>query len=1040
MLVVETVLSKIVMSRFASPSLNSFSSFHSMDEKVVLSPERSNGFRDGNIPHYASPKSKQPPSSSSVTSTTSLSTPSISTKSSIAKSTMSNSINSSARRKPNPPKKELNQTQSLSSSTSLSNSLASSLSETINESHLSLLQKQSIRWLNLSTTLWTSIVMDAERIVEKAGLRDFIQVMSWRTHGKITAAEFTALYDEWIGRNIPADVRMLKSRKVYNIGLSGIREILVDANVNENDLDLFVGMLVHETNRHFLNTPINYLTRAYNNRNGSRKDKRKIISTNNLEVCTKKWIDLSEELFFCLDTPGYGELRYDEVFFFASCLTIGLQGWKNESELESDLSLGVLSAITLQLMRDAGATITLSAHRHEVVDISRGGVGENEIKSDIVKSYYKNDLTLNPNQGSEYFNHNLCALSLPMFKLYLMNKGIGDSSLSALVVHIKTCIERMARLTVINAEDMYSSSKPLENQRNIGSPRLWQHSVCIALGYEPSAYERYSMVDSTSSLQQHPTALLVLLSDAERLIPGYLRAVESQLDRRRRPVGRPSCLSPYNELHETAHKLWAYFRTWGQTYKYRGIGNDASASIALYGIDGIADIQLDPVYNLIINALLEYKNLQLRLCAALYDMTVAHYSIGTSSNGYVDPINIVCASLLPDGEAMICALGLDETQPLEDESSHLDSPIKSFYLKVDPSVDRNSHMGNSNHDSNTVKALDTFNPAEIQWTSIFDLKAMTAAAATEATATAAADSAGSNTDDRQSLNARKGTKLPRANTKNSNNSSRSSSSGNNVSVAEKHIIQLMLTTNDPAERDALIEKLRQFSSSNDPVADSTGNRYGRSTQSSRSKSPVRSKISASVSTAGNDNVIDDRTSGNAYNNNVSGSARKPTTPPSISKQNQPTLAAERPTVTAASSSAAAITAAGPKSIADLLAQGQDAGKYAQTLREILRTMTSDDSKVQLKSIEMIIKLGENIVNNEIEKKNASPDRRSVSPTAKQTQQQQQQPQYQRNRSQENSIRGSNILASKTKAVNVPGMTPASALKARKKVLVFGHPI
>lgn len=53
------------------------------------------------------------------------------------------------------------------------------------------------------------------------------------------------------------------------------------------------------------------------------------------------------------------------------------------------------------------------------------------------------------------------------------------------------------------------------------------------------------------------------------------------------------------------------------------------------------------------------------------------------------------------------------------------------------------------------------------------------------------------------------------------------------------------------------------------------------------------------------------------------------------------------------------------SIIDLLGQDKGASKYTDTLREILRQMpTSDDSKVQLKSLQQVLKLGYNIAQKE----------------------------------------------------------------------------
>jgi hypothetical protein len=55
-----------------------------------------------------------------------------------------------------------------------------------------------------------------------------------------------------------------------------------------------------------------------------------------------------------------------------------------------------------------------------------------------------------------------------------------------------------------------------------------------------------------------------------------------------------------------------------------------------------------------------------------------------------------------------------------------------------------------------------------------------------------------------------------------------------------------------------------------------------------------------------------------------------------------------------------------------LQQGHSPGKYAQMLREILRKMSKDDSHVRLRSLEQVIKLGENIVEESEEKRKKSP--------------------------------------------------------------------
>jgi len=54
----------------------------------------------------------------------------------------------------------------------------------------------------------------------------------------------------------------------------------------------------------------------------------------------------------------------------------------------------------------------------------------------------------------------------------------------------------------------------------------------------------------------------------------------------------------------------------------------------------------------------------------------------------------------------------------------------------------------------------------------------------------------------------------------------------------------------------------------------------------------------------------------------------------------------------------------PSSIKELLEKGQSAGRYAQTLRHILRKMDTDNSRVQVKSLEQVLLLGQQIAHSE----------------------------------------------------------------------------
>ncbi len=863
---------------------------------------------------------------------------------------------------------------------------------TFNNGHSVALQKQSLRWLNLSTTLWTLIIMDAERIADYNSTRDFVQVMNWRSHGKINSNEFSALYNEWIGKNLPLGKDKIDPNKKKNtIGLLSMRQILLDLNISESDLDLFVGMIIHETNVNFLNTPISYLMKQ----NGL-KHSSLLKPSSNLDVCTKRWIDLCEELFFCLDTPGYGELRYDEMFFFAGCLTIGLQGWTNEAEIENDISLGVLCATTLQMMTDAGATINITSKRHEILDLQRG-IGESEMKRDTLKNTAnKNNTIITPSYIHAYYNHNLFAVSLPMFKLFLMQKGINDSQLAALVVHVKSVIERMARITYTHAEDLYSSSKPLENRNNIGSPRLWQQAVCIALGYDPLLYEKYLKVETGETIVQHPPALLILLSDCERLIPGILRAIETPFDMfhlnennnnnnsdvynsinyKRKSVsgtGKNQRLSPFDEFHETAHRLWASFRVWGSPYTYRGIESEENGvvSMASLGIDGIAEIQTDPIYQLIIHSLIIYKNLQLKLCAAFYDLTISHYFTGDNSNEH-DPIasvsQLVCASVIPIAESMMIKLGIEDgvvgnnasiAEVQIQKPKQVQAPINAPALML--------HLQNGKTEElNSLTPLgSSFNKDAIsnaQWSSLYDVRD-----ANSPSKNGVVESLNKHLL-RPSVISRSVTgdismQLKPFETNVSGAESSATLSSNEVESQknEVELLHLLVSTTNPVERDNLIAKLREYRSN--LVATNDISSFESSSESKDNNITVKTtRVDISVGTDADDirgsPVVDASVQTAKISNATSTSSSN-----SQTVRNKSAVSAVTQTPNGKVTSTPANI---PRSIAELLEQGQDAGKYAQTLREILRAMSYDDSKVQLKSLEKVLELGERIVLNERE--------------------------------------------------------------------------
>ncbi len=57
---------------------------------------------------------------------------------------------------------------------------------------------QSPRWCHLTTTLWSLIALESGRNVDINGVSQFLEVIHWRAHGKITEEEFSILYSEWM--------------------------------------------------------------------------------------------------------------------------------------------------------------------------------------------------------------------------------------------------------------------------------------------------------------------------------------------------------------------------------------------------------------------------------------------------------------------------------------------------------------------------------------------------------------------------------------------------------------------------------------------------------------------------------------------------------------------------------------------------------------------------------------------------------------------------------------------------------------------------
>lgn len=170
------------------------------------------------------------------------------------------------------------------------------------------LPKQTLRWCQTSSTLFSLIVLESPRIATYSSLVQFLDVIFWRAHDKITAEEFSVLFAEWM--QLPAhsvlaegksplaspsnNAAASKRKTVVTVGV--FRAVLLEKNFSESDVDLFIGIVLNEFNHKFLHATIAYQP--------SVKGVAKGVSSAGLEVVTHRWLALSEELFFALDTPG----------------------------------------------------------------------------------------------------------------------------------------------------------------------------------------------------------------------------------------------------------------------------------------------------------------------------------------------------------------------------------------------------------------------------------------------------------------------------------------------------------------------------------------------------------------------------------------------------------------------------------------------------------------------------------------------------------------------------------------------------------------
>lgn len=600
-----------------------------------------------------------------------------------------------------------------------------------------LLKKKSVRWFNQSATFWALAVMDAQRTVDCPSLSNFLEAMQWRACGKVTDSEFTAMYIEWISGTGATVLASSKRRGV--IGVFATRQLLLERKCEEHDLDLLIGMLIHEANKALSGTALTYSTTSSKSSPiiavSSSSHKRHAV----LEVVTPRWLTLAEELFFILDTPGFGVVRYDEVYVLAACLTMGLQNWTTQSELEADCSLGILGASALQMMKEMGCSVTTTGLGQELLSL---GISRDETDTRERSTVHLLDETaldvvplsdatmlsgrvLSPGRASvsgrmvAVPNFGKFSITVPMFKSWLISKSVGEAALADLVAHVRACVERLGRLCVQSAASSAAMSKSGTGGLSPETPisqRLWHCAVMRAGG------SSWAPHDGSHNSSQTPPILLYLLSDAEKHIPGCLRtAEESDIDEShsllrqnsRKLAPQRKVLDSADELLETVSRMHAAYSTWGQANNHvhsaRGHQylnatgrSQPSSSTALAHGDNYQHNDRDPVYRLILSSLRTYKSLQDHFSSLVMTTAAVHLGHGhgpsTTRNSVLAR---VCLGLLPSIEGMLVDLGLCEDPQTEPEPEPIQStpsvPHKHDLIHQSQHSAHNAHGDDGSH-------------------------------------------------------------------------------------------------------------------------------------------------------------------------------------------------------------------------------------------------------------------------------------------------------------------------------------------------------
>ena len=226
------------------------------------------------------------------------------------------------------------------------------------------------RFYALAKALWLAIIVETTQTNVKS-LRNYLQVLQWRAGGQIDDSEMSLLTNIYVSKSAsnefeddsnlePADQNALSlsprrrgarqasssvpsstrspprssfsPRRVKVISLRQFRTILQEEDFDENDLDIFVALVINEHNRRLVN---------FNNTSSS-------------------WIVTCENLFFTLDKEGTGFIAGEEICALARGLIVNRLREVRDGEVDSmediypayeKVAKGLLKEVRMRRMR-----------------------------------------------------------------------------------------------------------------------------------------------------------------------------------------------------------------------------------------------------------------------------------------------------------------------------------------------------------------------------------------------------------------------------------------------------------------------------------------------------------------------------------------------------------------------------------------------------------------------------------------------------------------------------------------------------------------